>query len=114
MAFFPSIQADFGAVKTSDPKIRTVKFGDGYEQRIAFGINQDAKKWALTFKNLTETDSDTIETFLEARAADSFSFSWSPPDESATYSWVCDAWSKTLTSAGLVTINATFRQVFEP
>jgi len=114
MALFPSIEADFGAVKTSEPVVRTVKFGDGYEQRITFGINQDPKKWALKFSNITEADSDTIETFLEARAADNLSFTWSPPDDSEIYSWVCDSWSKTLTSAGLATINANFRQVFEP
>ena len=114
MSTFPSIEADFGAVKNSAPVMRTVKFGDGYEQRVKFGINQDPKKWQLTFANISEADSDTIETFLEARNADGTAFSWSPPDETATYKWICEAWSKTIPSAGLATINATFRQVFEP
>ena len=114
MPTFPSIEADFGATKTSSPIVRSAKFGDGYEQRIKFGINQDSKEWRLRFVNITEANSDTIETFLEARAADGVAFDWSPPDDTSTYKWVCANWSKSLPSAGLATIDATFRQVFEP
>jgi phage-related protein len=114
MATFPDIEADFGAVKQSSPAVRIARFGDGYEQRVQFGINQDPKQWRLRWQFITEANSDTIETFLEARAADGAPFSWSPPDDSSTYKWVCDSWTKTLPSAGLATIDATFRQVFEP
>jgi len=114
MATFPSIAPDYGAQKKSEPKTKKVAFGDGYEQRIVFGLNQNPKVWTLTFKNLSETDSDTIETFLDARAADSNSFSWSPPDETSTYKWVCESWTKQIPYANRATIQATFRQVFEP
>ena len=56
--------------------MRSAKFGDGYEQRIKFGINQDPKEWRLRFV-ITEANSDTIETFLEARVADGEAFDWS-------------------------------------
>jgi phage-related protein len=114
MATFPDISPDFGAQKTSKPNLRTVRFGDGYEQRLAFGLNQNPKVWNLSFVNLTETDSDTIETFLDARADDAESFDWSPPDETETYKWVCEEWSKSIPFANRATIQATFRQVFEP
>ena len=67
MATFPSITPAYGVQKTSAPATRTVRFGDGYEQRTSLGLNQNPKVFSLTF-NVTETDSDTIETFLDARA----------------------------------------------
>jgi len=114
MATFPDISPDYGAQKTSKPNVRTVRFGDGYEQRLAFGLNQNPKVWNLSFVNLTETDSDTIETFLDARASDNESFDWQPPNEGATYKWVCEQWSKSIPYANRATIQATFREVFEP
>ena len=114
MATFPSIQPDYNAQKNSAPKLRVVQFGDGYEQRLNYGLNQNPKEWTLTFQNISETDSDTIETFLDARADDGASFDWQPPGSSTSYKWVCPSWTKTIPYANLATINATFRQVFEP
>jgi phage-related protein len=114
MATFPDISPDYGAQKTSKPNVRTVRFSDGYEQRLTFGLNQNPKVWNLSFVNLTETDSDTIETFLDARASDNESFDWQPPGESTTYKWVCEQWSKSIPYANRATIQATFREVFEP
>ena len=114
MATFPSIDPDYNAQKNSAPVNRVVRFGDGYEQRKTLGINQNPKEWTLSFVNISETDSDTIETFLDARAGDNAAFDWSPPDESDTYKWVCEEWTKSIPFANRAKIQATFRQVFEP
>ena len=90
MATFPSIDPDYGAQKNSAPKVRKVELGDGYETRLSYGLNQNPKVWTLSFVNLTEADADTIEAFLDARAADNAYFDWSPPDETNTYKWVCE------------------------
>jgi len=79
MATFPSIDPDYNAQKNSAPRLRRVQFGDGYELRLNYGLNQNPKEWTLIFQNISETDSDT-----------------------------------TIPYANLATINATFRQVFEP
>jgi phage-related protein len=113
MATFPAITPAYGASKSSAPKVRKTQFGDGYEQRITFGLNQNPKTWDLTWQNITEANSDTIETFLDARAADGASFDWTPPGESSA-KWVCETWQKTIPYTGRATITATFRQVFEP
>ena len=111
MATFPSINPTYGAQKTSQPKVRQVQFGDGYVQRLTFGLNQDPKVWNLTFE-VSETDADTIETFLEARGG-SESFNWSPPDETSSYKWICLNWSKTIPYLNRATIQATFQEVFD-
>ena len=43
MANFPSVEPSFPVRKISKPNTRTVKFGDGYEHRLLFGLNQNPK-----------------------------------------------------------------------
>lgn len=113
MATFPAYKPVYSANKKSEPKTRRVKFGDGYEQRITFGLNNNPKEWSLTF-DVTDTDADTIEAFLDARAADSDSFEWIPPQSNTTYKWICPSWTRELYEFQRSRINATFIQVFEP
>jgi len=109
-----NINPDYGIRKVSSPKVRVVKMGDGYEQRLAFGLNQNLKEYSVSFKNLPETDADTIETFLDARAADNQSFTWTPPGESAASKFVCIHWTKTIPFANRATIKTMFKEVAEP
>ena len=116
MATFPDVAVSYGAQKSSAPKTRTIQFGDGYQQRILEGIpsHMNPKEWQLTWDNITETDADTIETFLDARAADNAAFDFTPPGEGTSYKFVCETWSKSIPYLNRATIQATFRQVFEP
>ena len=115
MATFPSIKPTYGQQKRSAPNTRTVRFADGYEHRILFGLpaHQNGKTYNFTF-NVSETDADTIETFLDARAEDSASFDFTPPGESAASKYVCPSWSKSIPYNNRATIQATFKEVFEP
>ncbi len=112
MSVFPSIAPTYGTTKQSQPAVRAARFGSGYEQRTQFGINQNPKVYSLTFE-VSETDADTIETFLDARGAVE-SFTFTPPGESASAKFVCRQWSKTIPYLNRATISATFEQVFEP
>jgi phage-related protein len=113
MATFPSYNPVYTATKVSEPRTRRVQFGDGYEQRLLYGINQNPKEWNLTF-DLSDDDANIVEAFLNARAEDSASFDWTPPDTTTSYKWVCDSWSRELYSVERSRISVTFRQVFEP
>jgi len=115
MATFPSITPAYGQRKNSAPLTRTIRFADGYEHRILLGIaaHQNPKIFNFTF-NVSETDSDTIETFLDARANDSASFTFTPPGEASSSQFVCESWSKSIPYNNRATIQATFREVFEP
>ena len=113
MATFPSITPTYGVQKRSNPSVRTVRFGDGYEQRTTLGINQNPKIYQLTFE-VSETDADTIETFLDARAADNASFDFTPPGEGSSSKFVCESWTKSIPYLNRANIQASFRQVFEP
>tara|TARA_R100000458_G_C8154951_1_gene161242 strand:+ start:230 stop:577 length:348 start_codon:yes stop_codon:yes gene_type:complete len=115
MATFPSIDPTYGTSKKSSPKSRVVSFADGYEQRLVFGLpaNQDPKTYSIKFE-VSETDADTIETFLEARADDQDWFTWTPPGESSSGKYVCREWNKSIPYKNRASISATFREVFEP
>ena len=113
MATFPSITPKYGLQKRSAPSFRKVQFSDGYEARLTFGLNQNPKTYNLTFE-VSESDADTIEAFLDARADDNAPFDFTPPGEASSSKFVCETWSKSIPYLNRATIQATFREVFEP
>ena len=119
MATFPSIKPTYGQQKRSAPNTRTISFADGFEHRILFGLaeHQNPKVYNFTF-NVSETEADQIETFLDARANDSDSFDlpadYLPGETASDFKFVCENWSKSIPFKNRATIQATFRQVFEP
>ena len=83
MATLPSITPTYsGFSKKSKPVKRLIRFADGYEQRVLFGLasHQNPKIYSLQF-DVTETESDVIEAFLDSRANDQASFTFTPPGE---------------------------------
>jgi phage-related protein len=113
MATFPDYDPIYSAVKNSAPNTRIIQFGDGYQQRLRFGLNQNPKSWDLMF-DVKDADADIIEAFLNARGNDSASFDWIPPDSTITYKWICQDWSRDMYDFQRSKIKVTFRQVFEP
>lgn len=116
MAALPSITPGYGASKMSAPQIRSTSFGDGYSQRLKWGLNIDPKSWNVSWRNISESDADTLEAFFIARAEDGAAFDWEPPDVSSgtTYKFICLNWSKDIPYKDRANIGATFQQVFEP
>ena len=115
MATFPSIKPVYGQQKRSAPNTRRVRFADGYEHRILFGLaeHQNPKVYNFTFE-VSETQADEIETFLDARANDSDSFDFEAPGQTASQKFVCETCSKSKPYNNRPTIQTTFREVFEP
>ena len=105
----------YGQQKRSAPNTRTVRFADGYEHRILFGLaqHQNPKIFTFTF-NVSQADAVKIEDFLDARANDSDSFDFTPPGEASSSKFVCETWNKSIPYSNRATIQATFREVFEP
>ena len=104
--------ASFGSSENSQPTVRTVQYGDGYSQRLSYGLNTDAKKWQLQFSNRDDTETANITDFLEARKG-AESFDWTPPRGTAG-KYICQDWSVQMLNCNNNNITATFIQVFEP
>lgn len=109
MAAFPSIAPSYNAAVEREPVVLTVKFGDGYEQRSARGINNNLRKWSLTFANQTTANCDTIETFIVAQGGVT-SFTWTDPTGYAG-KWVCRKHTRTKLNYNNETIAAVFEEV---
>lgn len=56
---------------------QSAKFGDGYEQRTAIGINHIMRTWDLRFIGKSDSVASDIASFLDARSAGQ-SFLWAP------------------------------------
>ena len=107
MATFPSIDPTYaGFSKRSNPNKKLLRFADGYEHRILFGLasHQNPKIYSLIF-DVTETESDVIEAFLDSRANDQASFTFTPPAEgiskTGTYSQSGTTVTMTVTNHGI-------------
>lgn len=103
---------DWGAQLSVKPRVNRSQYGDGYEQRVADGINFKPRTWALKFSVRTDAEIQPIIDFLDAQGGVQ-SFDWTPP-VGAAGKWVCDEWTQTEDRYNQNTVQATFREVFEP
>jgi phage-related protein len=94
------------------PRVRTVVFGDGYEQRLVYGLNSRADEWSLTFHCRNTTERDNILDFLDARDGQE-AFDWTTPN-GYSKRFVCSEWTQDQEGDSFFIINTTFREVFEP
>lgn len=104
----------FSPVSQRQPRIVSVKFGDGYEQRGLDGINADLQKWQLTFQHCPVAEADAIEAFFTSNQAAIVPFSWQPPRAGTASKFICRSWTRTIQSPVTDTITATFEQVMDP
>lgn len=111
MATFTYVPS-FPASLSQQPRVFTARFGDGYEQRAAFGINTQPKTWQLQFSNRDDTERNGILAFLEARKGVE-AFDWTDPNGYAA-KWVCSEWNVEQVSCNFNNVTASFREVFEP
>ena len=106
--------------KSNAPNTRVVSFGDGYEHRVSFGLNQNAKTFNLTFevdddaKPSNSSDTLTLTDSLDERAVDGANFTYTVPGESAMNFVVEGGYNKTVPYLNRARVQVTFRQVFEP
>ena len=107
MATFPSFTPTYsGFRKKSNPFVRNVRFADGYEHRILFGLaaHQSPKTFDFEFTE-SEEDIDVIEAFLESRENDQASFNFTPHGEgiskTGTYSQSGTTITVTITKHGI-------------
>ena len=103
---------DFGATASTKPAVRGVKFGDGYEQRLTYGINTQPQDWTLRFTVRDATETKEIDTFLSTAGGKDW-FYWTPPNAITALKYICREWSRSIDSASYSSISAKFEQVFD-
>tara|TARA_B100001173_G_scaffold141993_1_gene123249 strand:+ start:496 stop:906 length:411 start_codon:yes stop_codon:yes gene_type:complete len=110
--------------RQTQPKVRVARFGDGYQQRIADGLNTLRDTFTVNFVNRLKAEADDIEAFFRTKkAVTAFSFTY--PDSNSgtndsegspvtTIKVVCTQWSQSWSNSGSYSITATFERVYEP
>ena len=112
MATFPITNPVYNTRINARPKVNTLSFGDGFEQRLTEGLNQNPLSVNLTFE-LSQTDANTAITFLNARVDDGASFDYTLPSESSSRKFVCTSFPRTIPFLNRVRLSCVFREVFE-
>ena len=114
MATFPSIEPLYNTQETVKQDYKTVKLGDGYQQRIVEGLPANKRLITLQLKfDLSQTDADTINTFLNARFDDQDAFQYTIGGESSARNFKCTRRSASIPYNNRVTMKLTFEEVFE-
>ncbi|WP_085000939.1 phage tail protein [Cronobacter sakazakii] len=92
--------------------VRRAKFGDGYEQVAADGINPEFQSWPVV---MTGTRSEMLAVLAFVRRHVAKSFIWTAPNDETSL-WRVDPESirSTPLSSNVMTINATFKQAYAP
>ena len=112
MATFPITNPVYNTRINARPKVNTLSFGDGFEQRLTEGLNQNPLSVNLTFE-LSQTDANTAITFLNARVEDGASFDYTLPSETSSRKFVCTSFPRSIPFLNRVRLSCVFREVFE-
>ena len=110
---FDNLKPKYNYTVSRKPTINVVTFGDGFEQRLTKGLNQNPITLNLKF-DLSQTDSTTAINFLNARITDGASFTFLVPNENVTKNFVCQSYPTSVPFLNRVVLTCTFREVFEP
>ena len=94
--FHWKVRPDMNVV--SEPKVVTVKLGDGYEQRRAAGLNNQLSTYSVTIR-VRKCEHPSLKAFL-----------WTPPYEWRQIKVTCAKWSSRV-SMLRVEFSAEFEQV---
>lgn len=107
---------DKGLNSSNTPRTFTVEFGDGYEQRVANGINALAQSFSVSFDTRPKAEIDDIIAFFVNKAGvTAFSFTYADSNNSGetTIKVVCEDWSQSWDYDNFYSASATFRKVYE-
>lgn len=122
------ILPDKGMTRQTQPRVLLAQFGDGYEQRIANGINSLQESYSVTFNNRTKEEIDDITGYLgslqgvtafnftvpdNATTEETTGISDSSTDNEKTIKVVCDSFSQSYSYDDFYSASATFRRVYE-
>ena len=111
---------DKGLSRSSNPSVLVARFGDGYEQRVADGINSLKENYSISFNNRTKAFIDDVVSFLDAQNG-ATSFTFTLPDSNNTtragekdIKVVCDSYNTAYAYDNFYNLTATLRRVYEP
>ncbi|MGX4728075.1 phage tail protein [Pseudomonas corrugata] len=92
-------------------RVKSAKFGDGYEQVAEDGINNKTQSWPLTFTGPKARIAE-IKAFLDNQKG-ATAFSWTEPFGEVLL-MRCKEYQPTHVGGNVYRLSATFEQAFHP
>jgi len=111
-----AVRPDKSLKRSSKPKIHLATFGDGYEQRLADGINSVKETYNVSFQTRPKADIDDIVGYLDSlKGVTAFNFTIPDSNNSGetTIKVVCDSFDITYDYGDFYSASAKFRRVYE-
>jgi|TARA_B100001094_G_scaffold30140_1_gene25102 phage-related protein len=115
-----TIIPDKTLARSSAPRVRSAKFGDGYEQRAKSGLNSIDETFTLNFVNRTKATIDDLNKFFDDKAGvTSFNFTIPDTDNTTTTGEktirvVCSEWSTQYSNSDHYSMSASFVRIYQP
>lgn len=102
-------QASTGATEF---RIIEMKYGNGYGQRAADGLNNSVSSWEVSWENILASEQTTIITAFEtARGVDYFT--WTPPGSASEKKFIVKKYSQAAMSGEIYSVSASLEQTFD-
>ena len=115
--FSSAVQPDKGLSRKNTPRTFTVQFGDGYQQRIANGINNLKQQFSVSFATREKAEIDDIVGFFEStNGVTAFDFTFADTNASGNEETVkvyVSEFTQNWDYDDFYTLSATFVRVYE-
>jgi phage-related protein len=114
----PSIPIAFSPQLSEEPRVRRVKFGDGYEARLGDGLNTRSMNVSISWKNRTHAEMAVLMDFFRRHNGQSWFWWAASGEEGVNKKFVCPKWSYSRSADSPANsprfdINCEFYQVFD-
>jgi phage-related protein len=111
MALVLTFPVETGVQGNVSFRVRTIRFGEGYQQDTGDGLNGKEQNWPVTAFG-PQTDIQPLIDFLDARGGYQ-SFLWTPP-RGVQGLYKCKSYTTTDVHGSYVKLSATFERSFQP
>lgn len=94
-----------------EPKVKSIQFGEGYEQRVKDGINNLPLGFSLSFESRTEAEATAIIHFLHNKEGYGSFYFKTPAPYGIIKKFVCKSFNSAFVFADNYTIQCEFMEV---
>jgi phage-related protein len=101
----------YGLSISHEPRISSVQFADGYEQRMADGLSSDLLSLDMSFESRSNAEATAIIHFLTSKQGYKGFYFKAPAPHNILKKFRCPNWSYTINFEDNYSINASFKEI---
>jgi len=116
--FSAAVMPDKGFSKSDTPRVLSTAFGDGYEQRLADGINVLKQEFQLNFQTRPKAEIDDLVTFfVSLGGVDVCKFTYADSNSGgseASVKAIAGTWTQKFDYGDFYSLSVSLNRVYEP